>query len=258
MPCIKINPKRARLLAAAFLYVLFLSSCADDPDPDISGKVVDADGAPAAGVDVMIAYHLERLDTHAPAAASADTNRIYLPSPNPSCDGIQTIHFELADPESVTMFARSLHGLTDYDLLFMEPYPPGTHQLTYQMIPGLYEINATFVPDTLVSFIVPETAFLEWDRDGRIDCPDGIGFPAEKIDVTDNRGRFSVNREELIWRPRIFEITGEDGVAYKLGIHAALFVRPSNQSGGNPPVPATHIREIDLTQAGHFIELTKP
>lgn len=285
------------LAAAALLCGLMLSSCADDPDPDISGRVLHADGSPAAGVDVMIAYHLEQLDgpgpapdflvpygAHMPAQlqleyrqgqyqmdsgrtvpllaadtpADFDTNRIYRPIPNPSCDGYQTIWFELADSATVTLFARSMHGLTDYDLLFMEPFPPGRHNTKNQMLPGLYEINATFIADTLVSLIIPETAFLEWSRDGRVDCSEGPGFPVEVIGVTDDRGRFSVNRKELLWRPRIFEISGAGETKYRLGIHAALFVRPDTETGNNGTVPVTHIREIDLTQTGHFIELTSP
>ncbi len=278
------------LAVTALLCGLTLGSCADDPDPDISGRVLLADGTPAAGVEVMIAYHLERLDVPGPAtdadsgslsdisqrhcmesqlpdrqpdgnlltSTAFDTNRIYQPLPNPSCDGLQSITFELADSASVTMFARSLHGLTDYDLLFMEPYPPGRHTVNYRMLPGLYDINATFIADTLVSFIVPEVAFLEWNRDGRIDCPGGPGFPTERIAVTDDRGRFSANRDDLIWRPRIFKVTGTDGAAHRLGVHAALFARLSPEPESNSPVPATHLREIELTRPGHFIELTMP
>ena len=276
------------LTAVVLLSGMMLNSCTDDPGPDISGRVLLADGTPAAGVEVMIAYYLERLENPGPSPhfepepaagmtqfhrkeslaaewrlagdaftpATFDTNRIYQPIPNPSCDGFQTIRFELADSASVTMFARSLHGPTDYDLLFMQPYPPGHHQLNYQMVPGLYEINVTFLPDTLVSFIVPELVKLDWDRGHELtQCAGMSGFPAEKIDITDDKGRFSVNRADLIWRPRIFRVTGTDDAAHRLGLTAALYARPLSDSG-NEPVPAAMFREIDLAEAGHHVELT--
>ncbi|MFO8030581.1 MAG: carboxypeptidase-like regulatory domain-containing protein [Cyclonatronaceae bacterium] len=279
---------------AFFVTALLVAACADDPDPDISGTVTRPDSTPVAGAEVMIAYQLEGREPrssstsagvvdlsadlsadlfkdlsyadmaksgsdHPDGAAVPDTNRIYPPVPNPSCDGFQSVRFELADSASVTLFARSLHGLTDYDHLFQEPYPPGEHQITYQMLPGLYEINVTFLPDTLVSFIVPELADLEWDRGQPLTECDGMeGFPTETIDITDDKGRFTVNREDLIWRPRFFPITAEDGARYRLGVHAALFVRPAADDDANDPAPVTHFREIDLSRSGHFVELTHP
>ncbi len=260
------------------LMALFFAACTDDPEPDFAGKVIDSDGEPVAGVDVLIAYHLDLLrPAESPSGTSQkqaypldqqpgageqdpETTRLYLPYPNPSCDGIQTLPFDLADSTVVTVFARSFSGKTDYDHLFMEPYSSGHHEITYQMIPDMYEMNVTFVPDTLVSVVVPELADLAWDREEKLThCEGRDGFPAEVIDVTDDRGRFAADRSDLIWHHRAFwktspdtlRQTREEAPIYRLGTTAAIFARKMDEHEGTPA-----FKEVELLNDGHFIELT--
>ncbi len=271
--------------AILIITAILIASCAQEPDPAISGKVTRTDGTPVAGARVMIAYHLERLEdpitgrrdtaptghalpvhstrdgqtgagSGAFTADTVETNRIENPRPNPSCHGSQLIRFDLADSAIVTIFARSLHGYTDYDLLFMQPHAPGRHELNYQMLPGLYEINVTFLPDTLVSFMVPTVVDLDWDRGVRLEgCAGMDGYPAEMIDITDEKGRFSINQDDLIWRPRTFPVTAFDGAKHRLGVTAALFAIPPGASQ-NDSGPVRQFTEIDLSKSGHHVELT--
>ena len=245
---------------------LALAGCNNEDDAFISGTVTDSHGDPVGGVEVMIAYYMDLLQPEETVRSSgerdiADT-RMYLPWPNPVCEGnSQTLAFDLSDTSRVTFYARSFRDLNEYDHIFMEKYEPGRHDISYQMVPDTYEMNVTFVQDTVVSVVVPEILPVSWDRGEMLThCEEGEGFPAEVLGVSDERGRFSADRRDILWQYRAFWKTSPDSALktrseaplYRLGTTAAVFVRDDIQENGT-----TRMEEVDLLGEGAFIEIKR-
>ncbi len=256
-----VSPVMTGLLLSV---LLFAYGCNEQGDPFISGTVTNAAGEPVSDAEVMIAYYLDLLnpeeEDHSSGNEAVTADRVYLPWPNPVCRGeSQTLAFDLADTATVTFYARSFRDLNEYDHLFMDFYEAGRHDTSYQMVPDMYEMNVTFVEDTLVSVVVPEVLPVSWDRGEMLThCEGNDGYPAEVLDVTDDRGRFSADRRDILWQFRAFWKTSPDSSlksrneapVYRLGTTAAVFVRDDLAEDGT-----VRLEETDLMEESSFIEI---